>query len=370
VKKIRKRKELRIRPEPTPRPGISICMVVKNEEELLPDSLKGVSELADEIVVVDTGSSDRTVEIAKRFGAKVAQHPWNDDFSEVRNASLQLATGDWIMILDADERVHYRDFRSIQLTIESRKADAYRMLTRNYANLPHAAGWNACVGDYPDMENGFSGWYPTIKVRLFKRSQDIRFVGCVHELVEPSLIQAGKIIGNSSIPIHHYSAWDARAEREKGGSYLRLGRKKVVQQPDDPRAHFELGVQYLTLGKHEEAEAMLRKSVQLYEITPAAKLAATYYYPPEALNMLGVALERLGRTQEALSHYRKAVSMDSRYVASLVNWGLLLEKYGNISEAHEKLQTALHIDPENSALRTHLERINRSIAAESAPLPY
>ena len=86
-------------------PKLSLCMIVKNEQRWLEDCLNSVKDLVDEMIIVDTGSQDNTVEIAHRFGAKVFDHPWNGDFSEARNHSLGYATGDWILVLDADERL-------------------------------------------------------------------------------------------------------------------------------------------------------------------------------------------------------------------------------------------------------------------------
>lgn len=87
------------------RPTISLCMMVKNEEKRLPTALKSAAPWVDEIIVVDTGSSDRTMQIARGFGAKIYEHPWEHSFSAHRNQSISYATGDWILILDADEEI-------------------------------------------------------------------------------------------------------------------------------------------------------------------------------------------------------------------------------------------------------------------------
>ncbi|MFN4150134.1 MAG: glycosyltransferase family 2 protein, partial [Candidatus Sericytochromatia bacterium] len=84
------------------KPKISVCMIVKNEENFIEDSLKSVLDIAFEIIVVDTGSKDKTKEIASKY-AKVFDYKWNDDFSKARNYSINLAKGDWILLLDADE---------------------------------------------------------------------------------------------------------------------------------------------------------------------------------------------------------------------------------------------------------------------------
>src|SRR3990167_6711291 len=84
-------------------PTISLCMIVKNEERYLDQCLNSVKDLADEIIIVDTGSTDRTKEIAKKFNAKIFDFKWTDDFSAARNESIKHATKDWILVLDADE---------------------------------------------------------------------------------------------------------------------------------------------------------------------------------------------------------------------------------------------------------------------------
>lgn len=82
---------------------ISLCMIVKNEAHNLQRCLASVAGAVDETIVIDTGSTDATCEIARAFGARVRTFPWNDNFSDARNASLELATGDWVLVLDADE---------------------------------------------------------------------------------------------------------------------------------------------------------------------------------------------------------------------------------------------------------------------------
>ena len=87
------------------KPMLSICMIVRDEETTLPRCLKSVQDVADEVIVVDTGSKDNTVSIARDFGAKVYHFEWRDDFAAARNESLKYASGDWIFQIDADEEL-------------------------------------------------------------------------------------------------------------------------------------------------------------------------------------------------------------------------------------------------------------------------
>ncbi len=87
-------------------PRLSLCMIVQNEAAFLPGCLASVTELVDEIVIADTGSTDNTVEIATKAGAKVIPIEWQDDFAAARNQALAQVTGDWVLVLDADETLN------------------------------------------------------------------------------------------------------------------------------------------------------------------------------------------------------------------------------------------------------------------------
>ena len=103
ARRKKKKKNRRNAGKSSSRPKISLCMIVKNEAQYIERCIKSARRAADEIIVVDTGSSDDTAEIARRLGAKTRQHQWKSDFSEARNYSIEQATGDWILYLDADE---------------------------------------------------------------------------------------------------------------------------------------------------------------------------------------------------------------------------------------------------------------------------
>src|SRR4051794_40673333 len=103
LKKLLKIVEKRTAPKLNPDQKLSLCMIVKNESKHLANCLESVEGVVDEIIIVDTGSTDDTVEIAKSYGAKVYHYEWNDNFSDARNESIKYATGDWILVLDADE---------------------------------------------------------------------------------------------------------------------------------------------------------------------------------------------------------------------------------------------------------------------------
>ncbi|HEY9841313.1 MAG TPA: glycosyltransferase [Candidatus Obscuribacterales bacterium] len=164
------RAEDRSKPKLNPDQNLSLCMIARNEEHYIGDALKSVQGLVDEIIVVDTGSSDRTVEIAKEHGAKVFFTEWQNDFAAARNEALRHASGDWILILDADERVP-EDLKDNlrSLLIPTDQAISYLLYIRNYLR----------EGD----ESSVLGHY---MVRLFRKTPETRFFGMIHEQLYPN----------------------------------------------------------------------------------------------------------------------------------------------------------------------------------------
>src|SRR5690606_19791317 len=129
-------------------PTLTLCMIARNEEAHLARCLQSVRDLVDEIVLVDTGSTDRTVAIAEAFDARVFHVAWQDDFSLARNASLEEARGDWILVLDADETIAQRDHDVIRRLLEQRDRDVVTASQRHYMTSGTILGWQPGSGGY------------------------------------------------------------------------------------------------------------------------------------------------------------------------------------------------------------------------------
>ncbi len=216
------------------KPALSLCMIVKDEEDWLVRCLMSIMPVVDEMIVVDTGSTDRTREIAKVFGAKVYDFEWNDDFSEARNFSLSKATGDWILVLDADEALSPLDYKRLTRIVKSDTDHpvAYSIVTRNYVKPPYITGWTCNDGQYAEEEDG-TGWHPSLKVRLFSNDNRIRFQSPVHEFVENSLMKHGIEIRKCDIPIHHYGQVSRENHDAKSDKDYRLRKKKFEEKGGD-----------------------------------------------------------------------------------------------------------------------------------------
>ncbi len=189
------------------RPTISACMIAKNEEKFLAQCLRSIEAAVDEIILVDTGSTDTTVEIARSFGAKVYHHPWRDNFSEARNHSLRYATGEWILYIDADEELVHEDIPLF-----------HRLICTNSYNAIY-------VAIYSEIPDGKSKHYYT---RILRREK-VHFEGLVHE--QP--IFDGNAL-RSEIRLNHYG-YNLSADKmqEKYVKTEILLKQELNEKPDN-----------------------------------------------------------------------------------------------------------------------------------------
>jgi len=307
---------------------LSLCMIVKNEQTVLVECLKSVRDVVDEMIIVDTGSTDKTIDIARAFGAKVFEFPWTDDFSAARNQSLAQATGNWILVLDADEVISGLDHQRLLATINTgnRRTAAFAMVTRNYLEKSGTAGWTKNDGRYPQEEKG-AGWFGSSKVRLFRNNSLVRFENPVHELLEASLRRAGIPIGKCSVPIHHYGRLDHDKLLAKGREYYALGKKKLAEAGGgDYTAFRELAVQAGELGKFEEAVDLWQQALTLIPVTPDVNAAPTV----EALFNLAYNFIHTGKYPEALESSRRAFELSPETRDALLNYALSEMLTGNV----------------------------------------
>ncbi len=224
--------------------SISLCMIVKNEEKYLPGCLESARPFVDEIIIVDTGSTDSTVAIAEQYGAKVFRFPWNGNFSDARNVSIRHATSDWILYLDADERLltgnEMRGLMPTQSTI------AYSVSIRSKHILP--SGTVEQVNQYQ---------------RFFRRHPKIFFEGVVHEQVLPSLMRMKKNIASCELFIEHLGYGESLEKiNEKCLRNSEMLLRQLEKNPYDYYAHYQLGNTYGVMQRYDEAEVHLLKAVE------------------------------------------------------------------------------------------------------------
>ena len=293
---------------------LSLCMIVKNEAGNVVRCLRSAIPLVDELVVVDTGSTDGTAELATALGARVVAWEWTGDFAAARNAALAAANGEWVLVLDADESLAATDLPRLRALVrddDGTAAAGYVMTTRNYSTSASTAGWRPNDGTYAREEAG-TGWYPSRKVRLFRNDPRIRFEGELHEVVEHSLARHGLPIWELDAPVHHYGPLDPSRERAKAETYYELAKRKLARAPEDAAALFELAVQAGAVGAYDEAIALWNRYVQRPR---AARLALAW------MN-LGHALLETHQFELSSRASRRALALDGDRAEAAFNLAL------------------------------------------------
>ena len=224
---------------------LTACIIVKNEEQFLEESLNSIKKLVDEIIVVDTGSTDKTREIARKFTDKIFHFDWINDFSAARNFSLTKATGDWILIIDGDEIIAKKDHDIIKKIIRDEKFPLVSVVQRNYTDKKSPL-FKEVDERYRIYAKELPGYVPSEIIRLFKNNINIQFEGAVHETVAPSMRKQGLKFLRTDIPIHHYQHLKPKIEhKEKLDSYIALLQKKEEENPKEIKTLHDLAIVYL-----------------------------------------------------------------------------------------------------------------------------
>jgi tetratricopeptide (TPR) repeat protein len=259
---------------------VSLTVIAKNEGTNLRACLSSVADLVDETIVVDTGSTDDTKQIAAGLGARVFDFAWCDSFAAARNESVRHATGDWILWLDGDEHFDDANRAKLQTLLAGLNGQpaGYVMIQRS---APEAA-----VGSATEVH----------QVRLFPNHPAVRWSYRVHEQILPGLRRAGHDVRFTDIVLEHTGYQDPALRLKKTERNLRLLHLEEAEQPDDPFTLFNLGWAYQELGQAERALPYLRRS--LNRCGPGDSIVRKLYV------LLVQAHRELGQGQEAAAALR------------------------------------------------------------------
>ena len=219
---------------------LTLCAIVRDEEALLPACLASVRDAVDAIVVVDTGSTDRSVEIARGAGAKILQRTWSDDFAAARNAALSEVADGWVLVLDADERLVEGSERALRAAMAAGRVD-WGLLALHAADSLEAAPEDVVAG------RGRRG-EPVLSPRLMRRTRELTWQGLVAE--QPlGWRTAGQRSGLVQAPIVHYGAVpECRRNHERAALRLRLLQKRCELEPKNPQVRALLARETLRAG--------------------------------------------------------------------------------------------------------------------------
>ncbi len=343
------------RPSPlTPRPGssgspaveaggigarVSLTMIVRDEEDNLPRCLGSVRGVFDEIVVVDTGSVDRTREIAREYGARVVEFAWIDDFAAARNAALDAASGDYAFWLDADDLVEPSQREKLVALLASLRAS-------------DQAGYVVKCACDPGAD-GSGGETVVDHIRLFPLRPDVRWTYRVHEQILPALRRSGVPVRWTDLVVRHTGYADVALRARKLERDARILEAELRERPDEPFLLFNLGsiaveqkdwpraLVYLRRSLRASAPgdsitrklfALIARAHQMMDDTEAAILACAegLALDPEDAELLfrkGVVHRRRGERAEAENCWRRILTLRRPERFASVDMGI----YGHLT---------------------------------------
>jgi tetratricopeptide (TPR) repeat protein len=319
------------------RPTVALAQIARNEESCIEDSLRSVADLVDEMVVLDTGSTDATREIAERCGARVVETVWPEDFADARNEAIRHVNSDWIVMLDADEVISPEGRDALDRYIRCGLWDAIQMNLVTYIDNPQIVGYRAA--DDRMRSRGKPGYYLNPLVRVFRNTPEIRFEGRVHETVLASLLRMGGRIAHTSIGIDHYTdTKDPGRIDDKHDMYLELCERNIAERPGDIKALLEAGTQLRDLGEFDRAVEVFERALKInpHFVWAVAGMLETA--------LVGGCHFRAARRAIDLFEETRPVEMPE----VLINYGLLLMRMGELDAARHRIETAVAAAPENA----------------------
>ena len=293
-------------------------MIVKNEEALLNDCLASVKSVADEVIVVDTGSDDKTVEIAESHGARIFTIEWTDDFSAARNFSLEQAKGNWILVVDADEHLAEEDLEKVRNWISKKDVDVVNVKILN--------------------EGGTFGRLP----RLFRTGRGLHYQGRVHEQLVFSSGEKPVKMFDSEVRLYHvgYNP-QVISQRSKIERNLALLNRILEDSPKDIAARYHLACTLQYACKYPEA---LRKWDEVMQIVSGEELA-------EAIKNRAICLFEVGPPKDALLALNEAVRAFPDEVSLHVRLAQLYQATGDLTGLRREIRILTKLDPEDRNLR-------------------
>lgn len=310
--------------------SLSLCMIVRDEAWILDECLAAARRGVDEIVVVDTGSVDDTRRIAGRYADRLLDFTWCEDFAAARNVSLAAAGGEWILVLDADERIAEADYPRLREAMAAPERDGYYLPQYNYGNDPLAWGWRPVTDQGADA-GGFEGYTVNPILRLFRRCEDIRYEGRIHEIVDGTIKPQRR--GSLEVPLHHYiDANPDRPRRARSRRYLAILEAEIARGVADGRL---LAIAAAS-AMHDEQD--YRKAGDFF-----LRAAAAGHEPDRNREGAAEAAYRGGEFGVAVDRYRQLYDEGIRTPTLCLNLANLTVRHGDRAFALELLRECLRL---------------------------
>ncbi|MGH2863632.1 MAG: glycosyltransferase, partial [Solirubrobacteraceae bacterium] len=302
---------------------LSLCMIVRDEQEMLPRCLEAVAAAVDEIVIVDTGSTDATTEIARSFGARVIERAWTGSFADARNASFDAAGGDWLMYLDADEVLVREDAQQLRSLTARTWREAFYLRETSYTG---------------DAEAGSAVAHSAL--RVFRNRPEYRFEGRLHEQIAhrlpgylPERFEA------VDIRVEHFGYLGVvREVRGKSRRNIELLRLQLAEGEPTPFLRFNLGCEQMAAG---ERAAALEQFEQAWQALAGDPARASHKFLPALLSRLVKTLRLCGRTDDALARARQGLELFPDFTDLVFEQALIARVLGERERAIECCERCL-----------------------------
>ena len=324
-------------------------MITKNEEAFLEQCLNSVKDIVDEIIIVDTGSTDKTKEIAKKFNAKVIDFKWVDDFSAARNESIRHATKDWVLVLDADEVIEKKDLIKIKDAIKNAQDFVgFSLEQRSYINN----FFEGAVKNDSDFEliKDYPFYISHFLVRLFKNGLGIYFKHKVHELVEDSINEKKLKYRKIKVILHHFgSLKDENLISDKTGQYSKIILKQLEEEPESARYNYQAARMYL--GRNDFSNA-LKYFEKTSKINPDYKLV---------FSEIAKIYLQMNDKNRAVEYFKKSIKNNQNNPSPANNLAVVYMSMGKFENAKKILEEQLKKHPENKALKYNYDEVLKNI---------
>ncbi len=320
--------ELAARAQPAQGLRLSLCMIVRDEQEMLPRCLAAVVDAVDEIVVVDTGSTDATIEIASSFGARVLEHEWTGSFAQARNVSFDAADGDWVLYLDADEVLVREDAPLLRALTGRTWREAFYLAETNHTG---------------ELDDGTAVTHNAL--RLFRNRPEYRFEGRLHEQI------AGRLPGylpervqTSGVRVDHYGYLGAvRDRREKSRRNIELLRLQQAEGPPDAFLYFNLGSEHAAADRPEAALEEFQRAWELVRADGPLGCRPGQEFAPALTSRLVKALRACGRPGEAVECAEEGLRAFPAFTDLVYEQGLAALALGQSDRAAELFERCLRM---------------------------
>jgi tetratricopeptide (TPR) repeat protein len=341
---------------------LSLCMIVRDEEAMLGRCLAAAAPAVDEIVIVDTGSTDATIEIARSYGARVIEQPWTGDFSAARNASFAAATGDWLLYLDADEVLIAEDVERLRGLTGQTWREAIHLVETSFTGE---------LGDGAAVTHN--------ALRVFRNRPEYRFSGAIHEQIAPTLpTWAPGRIGHAAVRIEHFGyLGSVREAKEKSVRNLELLRRQAAESGSDPYLHFNLATEYVAADQPADAVAEFQRAWTL--LTQDGSVSSCEY-APTLITGLVRALRACGQGQLSLERATQGLARFPEFTDLVLEQATTWRALGEAAQAQALYDRCLEMGdaparygatvgagtflPRLALARLHMERGEIELAAD------